>query len=207
MFKRLNTGGSILAPQEIRNCTARMLGETGVTFYKFLQDCAHLPAFRACIEPLSDSDEEQRGDEELVLRFFAVKNAQNMFAGSVRDWLDDYMEAVLLKKVAFDYAVEEGAFVRLFEFLGGVIGAGAFVRYRGATPVGALAPAYFEAVTIGTLRAMPGIEKVDPEKFKTAISKTVQGAEFRGFTGPGANSKEKLGGRIQTIYAAINSLI
>jgi Protein of unknown function DUF262 len=38
MFKRLNTGGSILAPQEIRNCSARMLGEIGARFYAFLQE-------------------------------------------------------------------------------------------------------------------------------------------------------------------------
>ena len=91
MFKRLNTGGSILASQEIRNCTARMLGEKGVAFYQFLQDCAVRPDFQTCIEPLSQSDRDQKGDEELVLRFFAVKKAQDLFSGSVRDWLDDYM--------------------------------------------------------------------------------------------------------------------
>src|SRR6266566_2804067 len=117
MFKRLNTGGSFLSPQEIRNCTARMLGDSGVDFYKFLQDCAPLPVFQACTEPLSQSDRDQKGDEELVLRFFAVKNAQNLFAGSVRDWLDDYMESVLLAKIPFDYQVESDIFQRLFDFL------------------------------------------------------------------------------------------
>ena len=207
MFKRLNTGGSILASQEIRNCTARMLGEPGVKFYSFLQKCAGLPSFQECSEPLSQSDKDQRGDEELVLRFFAVKNAQAMFAGNVRDWLDDYMEAVLLGRAEFNYGREEEAFSKLFGFLNRTIGAGAFVRYRGTTPVGALAPAYFEAVTMGTLRAMPDIEAVDAEDFRRVIRETVQGEIFRSFTGPGANSKEKLESRIYTIYQALSALI
>jgi hypothetical protein len=207
MFKRLNTGGSILASQEIRNCTARMLGEPGVRFYTFLQKCAAVQAFQDCIEPLSQSDKEQRGDEELVLRFFAVKNGQGLFAGNVRDWLDDYMEGVLLQKINFDYPREEEAFNRLFGFLSRAIGAGAFVRYRGEVPVGALAPAYFEAVTMGTQRAMPEIEAVDPEQFKAVIRDTVQGETFRSFTGPGANSREKLESRIYTVYAALAPLL
>jgi hypothetical protein len=209
MFKRLNTGGSILSPQEIRNCTARMLGDVGVRFYKFLQDCASVSSFQACIEPLSPSEKDQRGDEELVLRFFAVKNAQNTFSGSVRDWLDDYMEGVLLRKelFGFDYETERDTFSRVFDFLGRVMGAGAFVRYRGQVPVGALAPAYFEAVTMGTLRAMPEIEAVDAGVFQRTISETVQGEEFRSYTGPGANSKEKLENRIRTIHNAIAALM
>jgi len=103
--------------------------------------------------------------------------------------------------------VESQTFISLFEFLAGVMGAGAFVRYRGNTPVGALAPAYFEAVTMGTLRAMPGVENVDPAQFQAAIRETVQGDVFRGFTGPGANSKEKLESRINTIHVAIAALL
>jgi len=204
MFKRLNTGGSILAPQEIRNCTARMLGESGINFYAFLQECAGWHSFQSCIEPLSQSDREQRGDEELVLRFFAVKNAQSLFAGSVRDWLDDYMESVLLARVQFDYSAEREVFQRLFDFLAAVMGPGAFVRYRGDVPVGAVAPAYFEAVTMGTLRAREAIPTdMDPERFRKAISETVQGDTFRAYTGPGANSREKLEKRIDTIYNAL----
>jgi hypothetical protein len=207
MFKRLNTGGSGLMPQEIRNCTARMLGDEGVRFYKFLQDCAATPRFKSCTETLSSSDREQKADEELVLRFFATKNAQEMFHGSVRDWLDDYMESVLLRKVEFEYGKELDDFTAVFDVLNRVIGAGAFVRYRGQDPVGGLAPAYFESVTIGTFRNLPGVVGVDSNAFRQAIAATVQGEDFRRATGPGANSREKLESRIATIQSAIEALI
>jgi hypothetical protein len=128
MFKRLNTGGSILSPQEIRNCSARMLGAEGTEFYGFLQRLARDGSFKSCIEPLSQSDLDQKEDEELVLRFFALKNAESLFRGSVRDWLDRYMKQILLKNIGFDYEHEEQEFHTLFGFLAKVMGRGAFVR-------------------------------------------------------------------------------
>lgn len=203
MFKRLNTGGANLAPQEIRNCTARMLGDKGVAFYRFIQEKADLSVFKNCTETLSQADRERKGDEELVLRFFATKNGRDLFQGSVRDWLDDYMEAVLLGRLEFDYVTESAEFLDLFSYLDQVLGNGAFVRYRGSTPVGALAPAYYEAVTIGIQSGMNEIRKTSPEQVRQRIIDLVQSEGFRENTGPGANSREKLQKRILAVRNAL----
>ena len=89
MFKRLNTGGEILDPQEIRNCSARIFGEDGIRFYSFIQEKASHSDFANCIETLAQVEKEKKGDEGLVLRFLAAKNARNLFKGNVQEWLDN----------------------------------------------------------------------------------------------------------------------
>ncbi len=81
MFKRLNTGGSILAPQEIRNCSSRMFGEPGIKFYRFLQERSSYSNFKTCIDTLSQSEKEQKGDEELVLSIFCRKKCSRSLPG------------------------------------------------------------------------------------------------------------------------------
>lgn len=206
MFKRLNTGGSILAPQEIRNCSSRMLGEPGIKFYTFLQERSSYSNFKTCIDTLSQSEKEQKGDEELVLRFFAAKNAQDLFRGSVRDWLDTYMENILFGEIQFDYSTETQDFNRLFDYLSQILGSGAFVRYRDQSPIGALAPAYFEAVTIGVFRILEILENLDNSSVRDEIIKIVQSNSFKDNIGPGANSRTKLSNRIGCIQEGLNQL-
>jgi hypothetical protein len=206
MFKRLNTGGSILAPQEIRNCSSRMVGEKGIQFYTFLQKMANHPAFVICTETLSQAEKYQKGDEELVLRFFAGKNEPNLFKGSVRDWLDNYMEGILLEKIEFDYPKEEQEFKGLFDYLSRVMGRISFVRYRDNSPIGALAPAYYEAVAIGTMKALNIVQNISEQLVKETIIKTIQSESFKDNVGSGTSTKAKLTNRIRVIEQSLRQL-
>ena len=47
------------------------VGEEGVAFYAFLVERADDDGFRECAQLLADATIETKGDEELVLRFFA----------------------------------------------------------------------------------------------------------------------------------------
>lgn len=204
MFKRLNTGGSLLSAQEIRNCSARMLGESGTKFYSFIVELSNNHSFLRCTDTISQTDLEQKGNEELVLRYFATKNAVDLFRGSVKDWLDNYMEKILLGELDFDYKSEEESFTSLFKILDDSLGSGAFVKYRDDSPIGGLAPAYFEAVTGGCIEIIDRLKEKDysPE-VKQAIIETVQTKEFRDNTGPGANSREKLQNRKNIVKRAV----
>lgn len=202
MFKRLNTGGAKLSEQDIRNVNARMLGEKGAEFYEFLTNCAKHPSFAACIELLPNSSMETRGDEELVLRFLAAKNYQNQFKGSISDWLDSYMESILLTNEIFDYNSERETFTELFDVLNEKFGLHAFVKYRNGVPIGAVAPAYFEAVSIGSLASLEGLRGKSADDARSILAQTVESDAFRSVTGPGANSLPKLQKRIEIVAQA-----
>lgn len=205
MFKRLNTGGALLSPQEIRNCSVRMLGDQGIIFYTFLLELVANPDFQLTTRTLSQAEAEEKGSEELVLRFFAAKNAIHLFRGSVRDWLDDYMESVLLKREPFDSEVERNQFVETFRLIGEKLGETAFVKFRDKEAIGGLAPAYFEAIAIGSFRAKSGLALKDASIVKSALVTLVQGDQFRSVTGSGANTRTKLETRITLVEEAIKN--
>lgn len=199
MFKRLNTGGAALAPQEIRNCSVRMLGDKGVSFYSFITELAAHPSFAATTSTLSSADLEQKANEELVLRFFATKNYRGSFKGSVRDWLDDYMESILLGVEPFEQVVEAEMFRRTFDLVQQQLGETAFVKFRGETPIGGLAPAYFEAISVGFFRGAVEPQADVPADLRQRLISLVQSKELREVTGPGANSKTKLEKRVDLV--------
>lgn len=204
MFKRLNTGGANLEPQEIRNCSARMLGQAGIDFYSLLASLSLQEDFALCADYLPQPEKEKKAAEELVLRFFAAKNYLDGFRGSVRDWLDNYMEGVLLGHIPFNQESERASFIRTMTFARQKLGETAFLRYRGESPVGSLPPAYFEAIAIGIDSCYEAIKDKPAEALRAKITELVQSPDFRAVTGPGANSKEKLKLRID--YAA-NALL
>ncbi len=205
MFKRLNTGGANLEPQEIRNCSARMIGEAGIAFYSMLVDLSQQDDFVACTDSIPQQDKDKKAVEELVLRFFATKNFIDGFKGSVRDWLDNYMEDVLFGRSSFDISSEKAQFIRTMGLARRKLGESAFLRFRGDAPIGSLPPAYFEAISMGIHRTYDIIQDKDATALRTKVTALVQSEEFRAVTGPGANSKEKLRTRIELAATALES--
>lgn len=211
MFKRLNSGGNIVEPQELRNCSARMVGDQGTKFYHFLVKMADNDDFKDCTETLAPASREQRGDEELVLRYLTLKNALSLFRGSVRDWLDDYMESVILRDpvtsvaAPFDYEAETTTFEDVFKNVNHVMGQAAFVKSRNGSPLGGLAPAYFEAVTMGFYNALAVVKQKDAAVVRDAVISALESSAFKDNTGPAANTRQKLKTRIEIVESAITS--
>jgi len=201
MFKRLNTGGSTAEPHEVRNASLRIVGEVGEQFLDFLGRCSLLPAFQEMTESLSDSAKNRLGQQELVLRFFALKNAIYSYKGSISDWLDNYSEAVVKGDAGFEYDVELPVFTRLFTILNEKLGPEAFLKHKNGRALGGLAPAYFDAVTQGLLPLLDRLEEATPQVSKEILNFAVghENDDFRENVGPGANSVPRLFKRIAEV--------
>jgi len=199
MFKRLNTGGSLLSAQEIRNCSSRMV-DGGNIFYDAIQEMAKHTGFVEATARLPESFREKRADEELVLRFFAVTLFRKMYKGNIEEWLDSFMEDILFGRLRFDLLSERQRFDAVFDLISKTLGNEAFTRFNdGGLAVGRLAPAYYEASVCAFDSNLEGISNRDPLEVKRQLQAAFSDQRFLAATGPGANTFEKLEQRIAVV--------
>lgn len=84
IFERLNTGGTPLKPQEIRNCIC------AGKFNEFLLDLNKYPTWRKFFNDSNAVDHLQ--DVELILRFFALYDRIEQYSRPMKDYLTEYMK-------------------------------------------------------------------------------------------------------------------
>lgn len=205
MFKRLNTGGSILSAQEIRNCSSRMV-EGGDLFYDAIQDMAKFKPFVESTSRLPDSFKERRADEELVLRFFAVSLYKDRYKGNIEEWLDTLMEDILFKRVEFDMDVQRRIFESVFTSISEKAHDRAFTRFNSSgEPIGRLAPAYYEATVSAFIQNLDLINTMSNQDVLTRLQTAFSSPVFKESTGPGANTIPKLHARIHSVSEAFRN--
>lgn len=199
LFKRLNTGGSLLSAQEIRNCSSRMV-DGGADFYEVLQDLAHFEPFVKATSRLPESMVELRANEELVLRFFALMNARDAFKGNIEEWLDGYMEAILFGTQTFDSLAMRALFEKTFSLIFDKLGDQAFTRFNThGEATGRLAPAYYEAVCVAFATRYDDLKITASDALISRLKYAFESEDFKNATGPGANTIPKLHKRIQIV--------
>lgn len=212
MFKRLNTGGELLSPQEIRNCTIRLLDDT---FNDFLKKMAKERFFETCMAELTEEKRERMYMEEYALRFFAMKNDIDRYQKDIGDFLTEYMEAVSSPEnaVAFDYSSEEQVFRKTFRALAEALGEGAFSGVnRQGNVMGYFSALHFEALTIGIQKHLKAIDELPDEaakeKFKATLLNLKRNPEFQSLTkGGGKNYAAALRKRIQFVEQRVGECL
>lgn len=206
MFKRLNTGGEKLEPQEIRNCVIRILNDE---FADFLKKIAKLQDFQDTVKT-TELKEKSAYLEELSLRFLAYKNYREEYRKDIEPFLDEYMERVSLpldnhRYLPFDYAEEERIFTKVFTILNKALGASSFgPKNRITSTISEGFRIYhFEAITQGILPVLEKIDETNVEniaKVQTLLTAVKGEEEFiKITTGGGKNTQNLLGQRINYV--------
>ncbi|HHF0514332.1 TPA: DUF262 domain-containing protein [Vibrio alginolyticus] len=171
LFQRLNTGGTSLSEQEVRNCLMLMFNEE---FFNTINKLKDYDNFKKCIN-LKEQDYEEEVHMELILRMFIGYHNKVNYSdyGSlhkiiISDFIDQ--ETIRLMKEA-NLDEFSDVFKRTFDKLVKTLSKQSFYKYdsdlkrfRGGFNISA-----FEMLTCGIATNIKGIEQLTNEDLKFKI--------------------------------------
>jgi hypothetical protein len=149
LFQRLNTGGSSLSSQELRNC---ILVSINHEMYDWLRQLSDYENFTSYVN-LTDRAISEQYDVELVLRFLIFRNLGIEELRSIGD-LDDFLTSRMRKMAEsreYDREGEARYFKETFDLIARTSKGDSFRRYDAAKGrfVGGFLVSAFEAVALG----------------------------------------------------------
>lgn len=204
MFKRLNTGGEELSKHEVRNATIRLLSND---FNQFIINRSKNDDFRYCTETLTEKSRKEKFDQELVLRFFAFKNAGSVYRHDIAEFMTDYMEAISdpAGSDQFNYQVEKEVFdktFRIIRVLGDLTQFGPRIlgtMARNGEPRWQFSVYHFEGIILGMQPILDQVDLEDSEQMRRLADVVKAGKSDQRFldaTGGGKNDRISLKARV-----------
>ncbi|MCQ9345225.1 DUF262 domain-containing protein [Corynebacterium phoceense] len=204
LFQRLNSGGSKLSDQEIRNA---MLVMANRNLVQWIQELSTFEPFvEACL--LTDKNLDEKYDQELVLRFILLSEETNEGLKAIKD-LSDYLNAGSLE-LAKSFEREQDRLTDVFRNTFEIINFAfseqeAFKRFDAVKGrfVGAFSVSAFEFVTMGIAANLTALLSLNVEDRNQFVRDRVKHmwAEPNGLqkTGGGVRANTRI---IQNIPAA-----
>jgi len=113
LFNRLNTGGSPLTEQEIRNAIFRGQKESEKV-YSLIDELSEIEDFKNLIKPTERQLQTQKLNE-LVLRFASLYMAGDKIKGNLSSHMTDFMESCI--KGEYDVKRIKPVFIKTIKFL------------------------------------------------------------------------------------------
>jgi len=203
MFKRLNTGGELLSAQEIRNCTVRLLDSKALDF---IDACSKNEDFRTVIAKIGTDNFKMKYDQELVLRFFAIKNDLQSYKYPVTEYFTRYLEKITTGDDSFDYIREKEVFEKTFYIINKALGGGAFSsQTKTNQEKNDFVLYYYDGITVAVgklIDSFVGFEKFG--ELKTAIENVKFGEELQSYKTGSINSVTK---RIELFMSGVNLVV
>ena len=193
LFSRLNTGGTPLSDQEIRNSIFR----SGLKrLYKFIDEAKQSEDFSFIVDA-SDRKRQRLWDEELVLRFVALIGSWRTVDASMSRFITSYMRMMLEKKADIDEKTVD-RFYSVMKLLR-PFGRGLFRVHT------AFSSSLYDAITIGVSENFSVLS--NDRELLTKVINAIKGSdEFRDLRG-GASSSSRTKVRLQLAMDIIDQCI
>ena len=184
LFNRLNTGGSPLTDQEIRNCIFRGIS---TEFTDLIKGVAQNPRLIGIVEPTEKQKDELYLDE-LVLRFFSLYNNYQNVNKNLSEHMTDYMKQATNGAVNYRETVD--VINRVIELLK-PIGRAALSGNNGQ-----FSTSLYDGIFNGVASNLDYYEVSGIEKLNYSIETLKSDAEFKRASGVASNYKERVKKRI-----------
>jgi Protein of unknown function DUF262 len=185
LFKRLNSGGSKLTPQEIRNAIYRGVDPR---LNELLLKISRNEIFRSLTQ-LSRGKLNELYDQELILRFFAFYQNANNINENMEKFLNGFMERTA-QDSEFNFNLYESLILKALELVNNI---GDIKVFRNNSNL--FVPAYFEGILIGVAQHITTYTD-NPELLNSKIN-TLKGDEsFRRYSGTASNSRSRIRNRL-----------
>lgn len=191
LFQRLNTGGSPLSDQEMRNSLLVMINRDR---FRWMKGLSQDPNFRDCIA-LSDRAVDEQYDMELVLRFLALRTMPPPGLAGLGDLGEFLTEKAkeLARDKSFDIYDADEAFRTTFSMLAATLGSDSFRRFDQAKDrfLGGFSISAFEVVGLGVgynYKKLSGVAATIPERVKKVWSNPV----FTENSGAGVSASRRI---------------
>ncbi len=190
LFQRLNTGGSHLSAQEVRNCVLVMVNQD---FHDWLRGLTEYEPFRSTVV-LSDVKLQQQQDMEIVLRYIAYRRIPYASGLDVNEYLDRAALKLARQMSEEERKSEERTFHTTFDLLTDALGSNAFKKWDGNKFSGPFLISGFDAIAHGVACNQEEILKQDnPESWLDSRSRAVWKEEyFQKYSGQGVRGTTRL---------------
>ncbi len=193
LFQRLNTYGSSLSDQEVRNCLLIMINKP---MYKWLTDLAINSHFTT-VFPLTSKQIDEQYHVELVLRFLVLKDVDiSRVKGGIDigDLLTRRMKEIATNPY-YNMKSEGERLLKTFKLLDRALGENAFKKFQNGKYLGAFSLSIFEVIGLGLGFNIDSYSENNPAhlvKIREISEKLLSNPDFERNSGSGARASSRL---------------